>query len=89
MLGLWGEVVQITEEKEDIQFLTIRMKESRKTISAIYYRSFGERCALGDWVKVNISSLKLNLERAAMGLLSLKMTLKKSWPQIAISFRGI
>lgn len=88
MLGLWGEVVQITEEKEDIQFLTIRMKESRKTISAIYYRSFGERCALGDWVKVNISSLKLNLGTGGYGFVIAKNDSKEELATDSDQFPG-
>lgn len=67
MLGFWGEVVHIIEDKKNIQFLSVRIASLDKTIEAIYYISFGQRCALGEWVKVNITALQLGLGTGGYG----------------------
>lgn len=67
MLGYWGEITQISDESKQIQFLQVYVTALGKSIPAIYYVTYGQRCQVGDWVKVNISALELGLGTGGYG----------------------
>lgn len=67
MLGYWGEIRQVYEEHKQIQLLQVYLAALGKSVPAVYYVSYGERCQVGDWVKVNITALELDLGTGGYG----------------------
>src|SRR5690606_36858517 len=68
----WGEVTQITQDRDNIQFLQVHLAALEESISAIYYCLNADRCAVGDLVKVNISALELGLGTGGYGFVMAK-----------------
>lgn len=69
MEGSWGEVIEILEEDEQLQYLLVLLDNGRQ-VQAIYYIIGYQKCYPSSIVHVNTSALDLKLGSGGYGFIS-------------------